>query len=414
VSRTVQPTSGALRAVNRARIVTELRRHGSATRAELGRRTGLSRATVSSLVGELLQAGLVSERREPSGASGRPAAELVFDRSAGVAIAVDVGVRHVAVAVGDLSRSVIAERWIVLPRGHRAETGTATVLDGIAATLAESGVDDDQIVGAAISLAAPIARDSGRLLVPGVLPGWNGTELASIVGDRWRIPVALDNDANLGALGETVSRGAGDDTAVLYVKLASRIGLGIALGSRIYRGRDGYAGELGHMTVHSDGDECWCGRRGCLELYAGGDGILRKLGPHAPATVGELIVRARAGDGGVLPVIADAAQLLASALSGVALLINPSAILIGGEFAALGELVVGPVRRAFDTVPFGAPAEVAVSPLGERASLVGALALVLSESAHFVDRSAPLVRPRADEDRADASPWGRGAHLVTQ
>lgn len=167
MSRPVQPTSTALRAADRARIVTELRRHCRMTRADLALRTNLSRATVSAVVGELLAAGLVVERRLPTGASGRPAPELSLDRSAGVAIAIDVGVRHVAVAVGDLSRSVLAERWIQLPRGHDAETGTQTVLASIAriaATVAESGVDEDQIVGAAISLAAPIARESGRLL----------------------------------------------------------------------------------------------------------------------------------------------------------------------------------------------------------------------------------------------------------
>ena len=414
MSRAVQPTSAALRAANRARIVTELRRRGAVTRLDLIRRTGLSRATVSSIVGELLQAGLVVEHRQPSGTTGRPAAELTLDRSAGVAIAVDVGVRHVAVAVGDLSRSVIAERRIDLPRGHRAGSGTATVLDGIAATLAESGVEGDHVVGAAISLAAPIARDSGRLLVPDVLPGWNGTELARIVGERWRIPVALDNDANLGALGEAVTRSAGDDTAVLYVKFASRIGLGIALGSRIYRGRDGYAGELGHVTVVPDGMRCWCGRRGCLELYAGGDGILRRLDAPDLTTIGALIARARQGDPAVVAAVEEAAERLARVMSGVALIVNPSAILVGGELAVLGDLVVEPVRRALAAVPFGAPPEVSVSSLGDRASLVGALALVLSESSHFIDRSAPLVRPRADGDQADASPWGRGTHLVTQ
>lgn len=416
MSRPVQPTSTALRAANRARIVTELRRHSRVTRADLALRTNLSRATVSSVVGELLRAGLVVERRLPTGASGRPAAELALDRSAGVAIAVDVGVRHVAVAVGDLSRSIIAERWLELPRGHDAETGTQTVLSGIAATLAESGVDDDQIVGAAISLAAPIARETGRLLVPGVLPGWNGTRLAAMVGEQWRIPVALDNDANLGALAEAVSRGTADSAAILYVKLASRVGLGISAGSRIYRGRDGSAGELGHLTVDPHGAPCWCGRRGCLELYAGGDGILRRLGRRAPVTsvsLSELIARARAGDPDVLDVVADAADVLARALADVALILDPAAILLGGELTALGDLIVAPVRHAIDDLPFTASPEVGLSPLGERASLVGALALVLSESNHFLDRSAPVVRPRVGEVSTMPSPWGCATHLVS-
>jgi predicted NBD/HSP70 family sugar kinase len=200
---------------------------------------------------------------------------------------------------------------------------------------------------------------------------------------------------------------------VLYVKLASRIGLGIALGSRIFRGRDGYAGELGHVLVDPDGGRCWCGRTGCLELYAGGDGILRRLGERAPETLGELVARSRAGDPEVVALVDQAAERLARALGDIALILDPSAVLIGGELAALGEQVLAPVRESLTAAPFGVPTEVAVSPLGERASLLGALALVLSESDHFVDRSSPPVRPRAGDPAPEASPWGRGAHLVT-
>ena len=128
VGRTVQPDSGAIRAANRARVVSVLRRAGSATRTELMARTGLSRATVSSLVLELQRRGLVSQRpgSRPN-TLGRPPSLLALNRSAGLAIAVDVGVRHVAVAVGDLSHCVISERWVSLPHGHSARRGVGTV-----------------------------------------------------------------------------------------------------------------------------------------------------------------------------------------------------------------------------------------------------------------------------------------------
>lgn len=244
MQRRVQPISEAIRAGNRARIADILRRSGSATRAELISGTGLSRATVSSVIGELTARGLVSEYAQPSADNpGRPPARLALNRAAGLAIAVDVGVRHVAVAVGDLSRSVPAERWVPLPQGHPAERGTHIVMHSIQTTLAEAEAegDRDQIVGAAISIAAPIAPDSGRLLVPGVLPGWNGQEPAEQIGRTWGIPAAVENDADLGTLGESVVA-APNEQDVLYVKLASRVGLGIAFGSTIYRGRDGYAG----------------------------------------------------------------------------------------------------------------------------------------------------------------------------
>jgi predicted NBD/HSP70 family sugar kinase len=392
MQRRVQPTSEAIRAGNRARVVDILRRSGSATRAELISRTGLSRATVSSLISELADRGLVSEHTQPASDSpGRPPTRLALNRAAGLAIAVDVGVRHVAVAVGDLSRSVLAERWVPLPQGHSAERGTQLVMQSIETTLAEAEADRDQIVGAAISIAAPIAPDSGRLLVPGVLPGWNGSELAEQIGRTWDVPAAVENDANLGALGESVAAAPhGQD--LLYVKLASRVGLGIAFGLGIYRGRDGYAGELGHVTSDPDGPVCWCGRRGCLELYAGAEGMLARLAARGIriGDVNDLIRRAHGGDADVLAVIADGTRRLARSLGALALVLNPSVIALGGELTALGPLLLDPVHAELATVPFGAPVAVRASALGPRASLMGALALVLSESSRFTDQSCVL------------------------
>ncbi|GGB31396.1 transcriptional regulator [Flexivirga endophytica] len=352
-------------------------------------RTGLSRATVSSVIGELAGRGLISERRVPAPRGiGRPVARVTLNRAAGLAIGVDIGVSHVAVAVGDLSRSVLVERWTSLPRGHRATEGVGLVLASIEEALEEASADPDQLVGAAISIAAPVAPDSSRLLVPGVLPGWNGSELTEQVAQRWGIPVAMENDANLGALGESVFCGV-DDEPILYVKVASRIGLGITLGSTLHRGHDGYAGEFGHVTVDPAGATCWCGRRGCLELYAGGDGLLRALADCRPriASVDDLIRLAHRGDAQVLAAVAAGARALAGALANVALVLNPSSILLGGELAALGDLLAGPIRDELQNIPFGRPVRVATSALGERASLLGALALVLSESTRFEDLS---------------------------
>ena len=399
MKRIVQPTSGAIRAANRVRVVDVLRHAGSATRAELVAQTGLSRATISSLVGDLSTRGLVSEQRTPSGHDqGRPTARVALNRSAGVAIAVDVGVRHVAVAVGDLSRTVLTERWTTLPRGHGAAKGIAIVVRSIEETLSRAAVEPEQLIGAAISIAAPVATDSERLLVPGVLPGWNGSELASRVAQQWNIPVVMENDANLGALAEAVSRSPSDDGDLLYVKVASRVGLGVAFGAQVHRGRDGYAGELGHVTAEPDGDLCWCGRRGCLELYAGGDGMLRRLGRtnHGVNSIAALVEQARAGHDQVLSVISDGARAMGRALGNVSLVLNPSTIVLGGELAALGALLADPIRAELASIPFGRPIEVRVSELGERASLVGALAVVLTESSRFIDRSQALSANRSE------------------
>jgi predicted NBD/HSP70 family sugar kinase len=388
--RIVQPTSGAIRAANRTSVVDALRRHGAATRAEISRRTGLSRATVSSLVADLQAHGLVSERRGSDEAYfGRPPAVIALDRSAGLAIAIDVGVRHVAVAVGDLSRQVLAERWVSLPHGHDAITGVATVLRCVDEAIVEAGAHRDQLVGAAISIAAPVAPSSGHLLVPGVLPGWDGRELAAAVERRWNVPVVVENDANLGALAE-FTWGQDAPGGLLYVKAASRVGLGIVLQDSIHHGADGWAGEFGHTTAVPGGVLCWCGRRGCLEMYAGGEGMLRQLESQgAPANnVAEIIALARAGDPVVLGVVESGVEALAAGLAALACVLNPAVIILGGELTALGDdLLLDPVRVALASLPFGNPIPVRLSTLGDRASLVGSLALVLSETRRFSDRS---------------------------
>lgn len=395
MTRQVQPTSGVLRAANRASIVRVLRGAGWATRAELARDTGLSRATVSSVLGELRESGLLAERSvTASGSRGRPAGQVGLDRSAGTAIAVDIGVRHVAVAVGDLSHSVLAERWVSVPRGHTAARGTHLVLESIADVLGQADVDPDDLVGAAISVAAPVAAGGGGVAVPGVLPGWNGSTLAERVGERWAIPVVTENDANLGALGECVARPPEGDGDVLFVKVASRIGLGSARDKRIVRGRSGFAGEFGHVTARVDGDACWCGRRGCLELYAGGDGMLRQLaGRRDIANLTALVERA-ATDPEVRGVVTAGVAALARALTDLVVVLDPARLVLGGELTALGPLLVDPVRAELAALPFGPTVELTVSPLGERASLVGALSLVLTQPARFADHSHPRPHSR--------------------
>lgn len=393
----VQPSSTAIRAANRSSIIETLRRLGEATRAELAAQTGLSRATVSSLVADLQAQRLISERRPPAPSNaGRPPSVISLNRSAGLAIAVDIGVSHVAVAFGDLSRRVLAERWITVPHGHAARDGLETVFQCIEESMAEAGASRDQVVGAAISIAAPVTSTSGRLVVPGVLPGWNSQEVATAVGDRWGIPVAIENDANVGALGESTFGTLAGVENLLYVKLASRVGLGIVVGGSIYRGNDGHAGELGHLMVVPDGEQCWCGLRGCLELYAGGDGILRQLRQAGVPVqdIDDLLQRAARGEPAVVQAVGAAAEVLARGLVALALLLNPAAIVVGGELAELGAVLMDPIRRRVARVPFGEPTRVVRSSLGGRASMVGAMALVLAESERFVDRSS-VVTARA-------------------
>src|SRR3954468_19460917 len=373
----------ALREGNRARLVDALRRVGTASRADLARATGLSRSTVSSLVADLVERGLVTERGDDRSRPGRPGMMLALDPSAGAAVGIDFDHSHLRVAVADLSSTVLAERLEALDVDHRADEALDRAVALVDAVLAEAGVARRRVLGAGMGLPGPIDRRTGLVGSSVILPGWAGVRAAEALSERLELPVIVDNDANLGALGE-VALGAGrglDD--VVYVKIASGIGAGLVLGGRLHHGATGVAGELGHVQVRADGAVCRCGNRGCLETMAASGPLLESMrAAHGPLTVRAMLDLAAGGDVGARRVLEDAGRAVGNALADLCNHLNPEAIVVGGELAAAGAPLLGGVREAIDrrAQPAAAAAvRVVAGVLGERAELVGALALVVGD-----------------------------------
>lgn len=363
------------------------------TRTELSRLTGLSRTTVSNLVTELIDEGLAAEsaQHENGGrlrGAGRPAAAVRLRPAAGVAVGIDVGARHVAVAVGDLSHRVLAERWVDLPWGHGSERGMHEAVALVDRLLAESGVARDDVIGVGMGLPAPISGPGGLVASSNILPGWAGMAVAEDMTDRLGLPVAVDNDANLGALAEAIWGAGADCDQLAYIKVATGIGAGLLHDGRLFRGTSGTAGEIGHTTVAEDGPVCRCGNRGCLELYAGGSALLAAVGTSHPEVdrLERLIALAGEGDPACSRVITDAGRHIGVAMANLVNLLNPRRIVVGGELSRAGETLLEPmrtavrrsaVRSAVDAV------EIVPGILAERAEVLGGLALVLREPARF-------------------------------
>src|SRR5215207_8497996 len=202
----------SLRRLNRRRVINALREHGMVSRADIARRTGLSRSTVSSLVSELQSDGLVVEREEPGAAhgeqGGRPPILLAFDASAGAALGIDFGHSHVRVAVSDLSSNILAERGAPMDIDHAAHEGLDVALELIGEVLAEADVERSRLIGAGLGLPDPVHQADGVIGSSAILPGWVGVAAGEEMRRRLDMPVLIDNDANLGALAE-LARGAG-------------------------------------------------------------------------------------------------------------------------------------------------------------------------------------------------------------
>ncbi|NUO55541.1 MAG: ROK family protein [Hamadaea sp.] len=373
------------------RVAAVLRSRGPRTRAELIALTGLSRPTVSAALADLTSAGLLTEEAAQTGpAGGRPATVFRLARGAGLAVGVDIGRRHVRVAVADLGHRVLVDHPAVLDLD--ADDYPEAALDAatrqVDAALDAVGADRSEVVGVGLGIPAPLTR-TGRIGSPALLPAWADLLPEEELAGRLHLPVRVDNDANLGALGEYVW-GAGQQSAdLVYVKVATGIGAGIVLDGRLYRGSAGTAGELGHITLDARGPVCRCGNRGCVELSAGGRALLRHARithPHLDSLV-ELVDLATLGDPGCRRLLADAGRQLGFALGGLLNLINPERIVLGGELGAATELLLDPLRGGLAETAMAAAAaaaEVVPTQLGAQASALGGVALALG-----VDR-API------------------------
>lgn len=384
----------SLRQLNRRRVVDALRERGIASRAELARATGLSRTTVSSIVGDLMDGGLVSEQEEATGVAhgdhgGRPPVPLSLNTSVGVAVGVDFGHTHLRVAVADLSHEVLAETRRELDVDHSAEQGLDAAAEIVEAMLSEAGVGRDRVIGVGMGLPGPINRSTGTVGSSAILPGWVGIDAAAEMSRRIELPVEVENDANLGALAEFVWGSGKGHSELLYIKLSSGVGAGLLLGGRLYRGAGGTAGEIGHTPAQHGDSICRCGSRGCLETVASARAIAALLGSSRGEEISsaELLKLAGEGDNAALRLIGEAGREIGIAIAGLCNVINPGRVIIGGEMSAAGEAIIDPVTESIRRYAIlSAADEVTVVPgvLGERAELLGALALVLHAPDRFI------------------------------
>jgi predicted NBD/HSP70 family sugar kinase len=398
----MEEESGAPRSsreANRLRIIQALQTLGVTSRADLSRRTGLSRSTVSSIVAGLQAEGIVVDSHgddRGGAAGGRPPAFIALDPGAGFAVGIDFGKRHLAVALADLSHQVLAEEWRDMDDDYDAGTGIDSAVELVDRMLAEADADPGRVLGVGMGLPGPVHR-SGLVGSSAILPGWAGTHAAERMAAHLGMQVWLGNDANLGALSETFWGAGRGAEAIVYLKLATGIGAGIVIGGRPFEGAGGTAGEIGHTSLDESGDICRCGSRGCLETYASGTAIAalisRSLGERL--TPEDVLSRATGGDPGCRRALADAGRHIGAAVADLCNLINPERIVVGGSMAVAGDVLLDPLREAVELRAIPSAAEdVRIVPgeLGERAELLGAVALVLHQAGPAWSGPAPAVK----------------------
>jgi predicted NBD/HSP70 family sugar kinase len=373
-----------LRDLNVSLLIELVRSSGPISRADLARQSGLSAPTVSTIVGELVERGIVIEGATAPANGGRPPVLLNLDPTAGFVIGIKLRGDGLTTVVCDLNARVVAT----------AEASVSLVGDPAAAVVAieqetrralrDAAVPRSKVLGVGIGLSGVIDSARGVCKFSHLLQ-WRDAELAAPLRRRLRLPIWVDNDMNTLAVAE---KWAGDALAArdfVTLSVGRGIGLGIVIDRSLYRGATGAAGEFGHMMVEPGGPKCECGRFGCLEALVGEDALRRRVGERHGRDVSrnELIALAAAGDSATLEVLDSAGRKLGLAVANMVTLLNPELLIICGEGTDLGDPFLAPVVTAVREQTFadlGRQVEVKVQGWGDEAWAVGAATLVLRES----------------------------------
>jgi predicted NBD/HSP70 family sugar kinase len=364
-------------------VLTALRERGAMSRAELARYMSVAPSTITAVVQDLVAEGIIvssAARRAPAGI-GRPGLRLTLNPGSGAVAGVEFCYRSVRVLLCDLAHNVIGSGRRELPDGHGSGVALPVARQLLEETLAAAGLAHGALIGAGVSLPGPVRHRPDVVKPSEILPRWQGVtgpEIAAALG----VPVSIDNDTNLAALGEHVwGAGQGCDHCVT-IKFHYGIGCGLFVNGTLVRGAAGGAGEIGHITVDERGPLCRCGKRGCLDSYAAIPAILDALRPqHGELTLAGLMRLLADGDPGAMRVAGDAAGLVGAQLATVCHLLGPQRVIIVGAMAEAGELVLGPLRTALrrGIAPNDMP-DVVPGSLGRRQTALGAVALALDES----------------------------------
>jgi predicted NBD/HSP70 family sugar kinase len=301
-------------------------------------------------------------------------------RPSGLVVGVDLGHSHLRVVTADLAGNVLGERVAELDIDRNADAALDASAMFITELLAETGAPRAAIAAVVLGLPGPLRHEV--VGSSSILPGWTSLEPAPALARRIGLRVRVDNDANLGALGETTFGAARGIEDVIYVKVSTGIGAGLVLGGRLYRGATGGAGELGHVRVNEQGVVCRCGSRGCLETLVSAPAIIATLQPAhtAPLSTELIVALAREGDPGTRRVLGDAGRQIGRAVADLCIALDPAAIVVGGELARASDVLLDGIRQSIDNYAQpGARQDVRVLPggLGDRAEALGAVALAI-------------------------------------
>jgi len=381
--------SAAIRRLNVIRLFHALRENPNASQAELGRLTGLDKATTSAVVAQLLEEGLIERTEGPrTRRIGRPETALVIAPSAGLLVGARLEPGTIRIVTATLGGAVLEH--LQIPGSTDIGEAAARLHEGIDRAVAASG-PGLPVRGVGVGIPALMDRDGRLVLAPNL--GWRDTPIRALLESALGAPVYIDNDTKAAAMAERLFGVCRDVEDFVYLTGHSGVGGGLVLGGRLYRGAQGFAGEVGHVTVVPDGRPCGCGKRGCLETYVSEAAILAQAAERGRdfPDLAALAVAARAGDDVMRALLDEVGDRLGFALSHLVNLMNPELVVLGGNLSVAADVFLPALNHALERhalEPLRRSLRLLVSPLGPDAVPMGGIALAMEG---FLSAPAPVA-----------------------
>lgn len=343
-----------IRRHNAALVLNQLRLYGPMARADLAKRIGLNRSTVSSIVAQLLAEKLVVETELRMDKIGRPGLLLELNRQGGGMVGVEFGVDFIHVILTDFVANILWRRRILIGEGEPQETYTHIAEEMIRQAMERAGQMSLPVMGIGLALPGMVDAERGELKYAPNLR-WYDVPFGERWSSRFGLPVVVENNSNAGAMGQYYLGAARNVGHFIYIGGGTGIGGGIIMDGRIFRGRGGFAGEIGHMTIAPEGDLCSCGRRGCWETLVGPRAVVAKYRGRMEAGgvkvegahigFAEIVEAARLGDLVALMTLQDAARYLGIGIANLVNVLNPQLVVLGGVLGQASEQLIPVIKE---------------------------------------------------------------------
>lgn len=412
-------------------VLDAIRSAGTISRVGLTRATGLTAATVSTVVRRLLDDELVVEIGRAESTGGKPRVLLELNQSARFAVGAHLDHSGITYAVTNLAGAPVARMSRPGPGDAAPAVVLARMAHEIDLLISGIGIDRSRVLGLGLASPGPLTSAEAMHRTPPFMLPWLNYPLAAELETLTGLPVLLENDATASAIGEYWSGGTDSERSFAALYMGTGIGAGIVLDGNAYRGASDNAGEIGHMCLDIDGPQCWCGMRGCVEVLAGpaavvaaarrDDEVSRAAGLDALAPgvsiASEFAAVARASrsrDTGAREILERSARYVAVAAHAITNLLDVRMlVLTGSAFAAASHIYVPAIRDLLDSAAFARsshPVDVRLSRAAETAGAIGGAALVLQSELVPQLRQSP--HPGADTALTQVSELGSLAHTL--